>query len=72
MPTLIVWGIIYAKRIVLLRVLMIKTYGDSVNKSEWSEMCLFEVERHKSEDVNLEVNFWLFKNIGEEKIGENQ
>ena len=41
------------------------------NTSEWSEMCLFEVERHKSEDINLEVNFWLFKNIGEEKIGEN-
>ena len=49
-----------------------KNDGDSVNKSEWSEMCLFEVERHTSEDVNLEVNFWLFKNIGEEKIGENQ
>ena len=51
---------------------MIKIMRASANKSEWSEMCLFEVERHKSEDVNLEVNFWLFKNIGEEKIGENQ
>ena len=57
---------------IVLHVLMIKIMRASANKSEWSEMCLFEVERHKSEDVNLEVNFWLFKNIGEEKIGENQ